>query len=52
MARAIVAALGTIEPGSAAEALQHLHGAFPQAPLNVRTAALDHMMQHQWQFDS
>jgi hypothetical protein len=52
MARAMAAALGGIEVDSASSALTHLRHAFPQAPLNVRLAALDDIMQRRRQFDS
>lgn len=52
MARAMAAALGALEPESAADALKHLRQAFPNAPLNVRAAALDDMMERRRHFDS
>ena len=52
MARAMAAALGNLEADSASDALMHLRQAFPQAPLNVRLAALDGIMQRRRRFDS
>jgi hypothetical protein len=52
MARAMAAALAGMEAESASAALAHLRHAFPQAPLNVRVAALDDIMQRRRGFDS
>jgi hypothetical protein len=53
MARAMAAALGDVEADSPSEALKALRQAFPHAPLNVRVAALDEMIERRRrQFDS
>jgi hypothetical protein len=53
MARAMAAALGPVEAESPSEALKALRQAFPHAPLNVRVAALDEMIERRRrQFDS
>jgi hypothetical protein len=53
MARAMAAALGSVEAESPSQALRALRQAFPHAPLNVRVAALDEMIERRRrQFDS
>lgn len=53
MARAMAVALGDVETDSPSEALRALRQAFPHAPLNVRVAALDEMIERRRrQFDS